>query len=175
MATRRFRTLVPLTVALIAGACTAAPSSSAPARLDSQHQFCPAGSTRPARENPRSAEVLVPMAPRELLVCRYYGLNEPPSHPAGTLAAEGLLRRTAPTRSLAREFDALEPFPDRPLHCPADDGSALLAIFRYRSQPEVPVRVNLTGCRGATNDRLRQTFFLSGRLQDRLEALAPLS
>lgn len=113
------------------------------------------------------------MVPRELLVCRYYGLNEPPSHPAGTLAAERLLRRAASTRSLAREFDGLRPFPAGPLSCPMDDGSALLAIFRYRSQPEVPVSVNLTGCRGATNDRLRQAFFLSGRLQDRLEALAP--
>jgi hypothetical protein len=172
VAKRLSKTLVPMAIGMIVAVWVASASSSVPVRLEASRPFCPATRfQRPPSENTRSAEVLVPMAPHELLVCRYYGLNEPPGHPAGTLAAEGLLRRTAPTRSLAREFDALESFPDRPLHCPMDDGSTLLAIFRYRSQPEVPVEVSITGCGGAVNGLMPHAFFTSSRLQNRLKAL----
>jgi len=172
MANRRSKTLVPLAVAMVATVWVASASSSVQGRLESSRPFC--ASTRfltPPDENPRSASVLVPAAPRQVLLCRYYGLNEPPGRPAGTLAAERFLPRPAPSRSLAREFDALKPFPDGPIHCPMDDGSGLYALFRYASQPEATVRVSLSGCRGAANDLMRRAFFTSSRLQNRLRAL----
>jgi hypothetical protein len=53
---------------------------------------------------------------------------------------------------LASEFDGL-----RPMHgttvCPADTGSAELALFTYRSGPDDPIMIGLSGCEIVSNGR----------------------
>jgi hypothetical protein len=172
----RLKALVPVfSVAVVVAICASSMAFGSMTRhVKASRPVCaPRLGLRPANDNPQSASVLVPMAPREVLLCRYYGLNQPPGNPARAprkLAAERLLRRVAPSRSLAREFDALQPFPEGPIYCPADDGSALYALFIYASQQAVPVEAHLSGCPSASNGRAG-LFWASPRLEERLKAL----
>jgi hypothetical protein len=53
----------------------------------------------------------------------------------------------------ARSLDALKPYPegDGVITCEEDNGSRILAFFRYPKTGTVVVRISLTGCPGAVN------------------------
>ena len=128
--------------------------------------------------NPRADALTVPMAPRELQLCRYYGFggfeHQTPKTQAraGDLQGERILRNSIPVRSIAREFNRLRMLP-RGLHtCPADEGAVLYAIFSYDGEPNVSVEVHLSGCTGAWNGRTKRGGYATPHLRHRLEKLA---
>jgi hypothetical protein len=87
----------------------------------------------------------VPDGARSVLLCRYRGLNPQPKRP-GTLARARTVTTARIVRRLARELDALGPFPPRARACPKDDGSEVVAFFRYARTGDDPVAVTLGGC-----------------------------
>jgi hypothetical protein len=174
-AMRRLAIAATVPVVTVALGTLVASASSSTGPLESSRPVCAAHLwLRPENRNRASSQVLVPMAPREVLLCRYYGStnrSDTPKGPFGTLAGDRLVRPAAPTRSLAREFDDLQPLPDHPVHCRRDDGAALYALFRYDHQREVPVKVGFSGCAVVTNGRMDDAFFLSNHLARRLGRL----
>jgi hypothetical protein len=97
---------------------------------------------------------LVPAGARQVLLCRYGGLN------AGAERMRLVKSRmvlAAPTVvQLAREFNMLHAFPSGPLSCPADFGAKVIAIFRYlpTQKSDDPVTVDTSGCTPVTNGHL---------------------
>jgi hypothetical protein len=103
---------------------------------------------------PSSGGALVPRGATSLLLCRYHGLN--PTRTARRLARARLVTSGARIGSLTAEFDSL-PKLGRGILCPLDDGSEIVATFRYpRARADV-VDVGLTGCRVVSNGRLSRT------------------
>jgi hypothetical protein len=90
-----------------------------------------------------------------VLLCRYRGVNPNPDA-AATLTTARRIRRLAAVRRLAHEFNALRSVQPGGgvIACPADDGSKVIAFFRYPSAPDDPVTVNLRGCRSVTNGQV---------------------
>jgi hypothetical protein len=125
----------------------------------------PAASSCPARLPATVASArtgagmeLVPAGVRSLLLCSYRGLN-----PAGTaheLDQTRRVRSAAELDWLVRTFNAL-PARSGLTGCPMDDGSAVLAIFGYRTAPPVEVSVGLTGCRVVQNGAITRTASLT--------------
>jgi len=94
---------------------------------------------------------LVPPGPVAIRLCRYAGLNARPP-----LALERALLVTSKTQiaRLAREYDALPPFPPGLFACPFDDGSQVLAQIAYPGGRRVMVAFPHTGCLRVTNGDL---------------------
>lgn len=112
---------------------------------------------------------LVPIAARELIVCRYAGLDDP--HPQ-RLDGRGTVTDPASVASWRKRFDALpEPAGGR-FNCPNDDGSALLAGFLDGRGTAAVVRVSLRGCQFASNGATTRAAGGSGGLLDDLSRLA---
>ena len=118
----------------------------------------------------------VPIAPRELQLCRYYGygIKQTPKTQAraGKLQGERILRNPVAVRSIAREFNRLKKLSNQPTTCFFDEGAVLYAIFNYEDEPNVPVEVHLSGCLSAYNGRTKRAGYATPRLRHRLEALA---
>jgi hypothetical protein len=96
---------------------------------------------------------LAPAGAVALRLCRYGGLNG--SAPLA-LARSWLVTAPAIVGRLAREFDALPAYPKGAIfHCPAEDGSQVLALFAYPSGERVVLALQLTGCRVVTNGDLQ--------------------
>lgn len=117
---------------------------------------------------------VVPMGARQVLLCRYSGLDSFPQPVRGAfgLRDDLLVTQRATVASLASQLNRL-PVPPRVVACPADDGEAIVAIFRYRSGVANPVDVGLSGCTLVTNDHLTRCAALAAgrRLLDRLMAM----
>jgi hypothetical protein len=93
-----------------------------------------------------------------LLLCSYHGLNPPAQ--AHRLEHVRLVSAPAELAQLTREFNALHRQPPITFHCPMDDGSEILAIFRYVDAPPDPISVGLTGCQIVSNGHLTRTASL---------------
>src|SRR5947209_4038962 len=111
---------------------------------------CPRHDRQPLVSRAAGASAaLAPGRPQAVLLCRYSGLQGPRAR-WQHLVGERLVRRADRVRHLASELNALPPVSGVQA-CPADNGSAIVAIFRYRSGSDNPVTVGLTGCRLTTN------------------------
>ncbi len=86
------------------------------------------------------------------MLCRYSGLND---HPPSSLTAIRALRGRGRVRKLVARFDALRPLTGT-AHCPADDGSQILAVLFYGGGHRVTISVGLTGCNLVTNGDLHR-------------------
>jgi len=112
---------------------------------------CPASA--PPAPKAGGASILVPPGAVSLLLCRYGGLNSKAPH--------RLLRaRFVSTRKeiggIVGSLDRL-PKMRKVIMCPMDDGSEIVATFRYPSAAPVTIDIGLTGCRTITNGRLTRT------------------
>jgi hypothetical protein len=108
---------------------------------------------RLVNRNPRASTQLVPSGADSLLLCRYGGLNAGPN--AGRLAASATVKAAATIARLTSDFNALPR--QRAVHCPMDDGSAIIATSGYANGAPDPVQVGLKGCRTVSNSRLTRT------------------
>jgi photosystem II stability/assembly factor-like uncharacterized protein len=121
-------------------------------------QGLPAGTTCPLvpqpvhGSNPLARTVLVPPAASSLVLCRYAGLNAG-SRSGGQLVAATRTTDGATVVHLTNELDALRALP-KGISCPFDDGSDILAVFRYRHAVSNAVRISLRGCHAAANGHL---------------------
>jgi hypothetical protein len=121
----------------------------------------------PEANNPRSDHILVPPFAQQVMLCRYFGSGR-----HYRLAGAHLIRTNSKVAILTREFDGLKPSTSHGYHsCFFDDGAALYAIFSYEGEPEVPVRVKLSGCESASNGRYFRGFPMTTRLTQRLMRL----
>ena len=82
-----------------------------------------------------------------LLLCRYRGLN--PRSTALRLRSSRLLTDRSEIASITATLSAL-PRETAGIHCPMDDGSAIIARFTYARGGEAVVRIGLSGCRTVT-------------------------
>lgn len=123
---------------------------------------------------PGTEKLLVPPGARQVLICRYGGLNAGRSKLR--LVHLNLVSDRNTVTRLADEFDALPPFGKGTIVCPADVDRNIIAIFRYQraSKSDDPVTVNTSGCTPVTNGHLlRIAAFPPGRaLTSELQALA---
>lgn len=121
-----------------------------------------------------SRATLVPPGARQVLLCRYRGLN-PSLAAAFRLVAQRLIGRRQPVARLTGEFDALKPFQGGSFACPADFGVKIVAIFRYLPTPrsDDPVTLDPNGCASVSNGHLIRTAMLppGSALIGQLEAL----
>jgi hypothetical protein len=120
---------------------------------------CPARARNPLTSTTSGAATeLVPPGPRQVLLCRYSGLNPTPAH-AGRLLAHRLVRSPRTISQLTARFDALRPFGSGAYSCPVDFGVTIIAFFRYLPTPESddPVSVDPGGCTPVTNGRITRT------------------
>jgi hypothetical protein len=110
----------------------------------------------PANRNSAAAQILVPpRGARRLLLCRY---GEPIDVDRGALGGSVLITRKARVRGLARKLNSLKAVPSGTYSCPADNGSVVVASFRYLTAPADPVFVQLSGCRWVSNGQLPTTY-----------------
>lgn len=146
---------------LLAGQAAAGPSLGCPATQPPTTLSARAGAAR----------TLVPQGARSLLLCSYHGLN--PASTARRLEQGRLVQAAAELTRLTGELDALRQQPGIVFHCPLDDGSEILAIFRYPSGAPNPVSVGLTGCQIVSNGHVNRTASLppGPTLIGQLEAL----
>lgn len=105
----------------------------------------------------------MPPDARTVLLCRYRGLNDPTGH-VGSLARSVHVTRRPTIRALVHRLDTLKGFPrGKAIACPADDGSEVVAFFRYRRLPVDAVVVHMQGCGPVSNGRItRSALFSSG-------------
>lgn len=144
--------LIPLAFATLASVLASLAAAPPPARAASP---CPAHAPLSLpNANPRAARVLVPLGATSVQLCRYRGLNAGP--PPQTLERARVVRSAATIERLTRRLDGL-PRLRSGIHCPMDDGSEVVAIFRYRGEPADPVRVGLSGCELVANGRVTRT------------------
>lgn len=128
---------------------------------------CPRHDRQPlVSRAPGASAVLVPGQPQAVLLCRYSGLQGPRAR-WQRLLRQRLVRQRARVGRLASELNALPPV-NGVQACPLDNGSAIVAIFRYRSGPDDPVTVRLTGCRLTTNGYVHRE---AGSIADELRRL----
>lgn len=124
---------------------------------------------------------LVPAGARRVLLCRYSGLAGFPQ-PVGSarfrLIAHHIVTTPATVRSLATDLNALKPAIGARA-CPSDNGTAIVAFFRYGSAPKAddPVTIDLSSCSSVTNGLLQRTAgTVSGlRLVRQLKLLTPFA
>jgi hypothetical protein len=109
---------------------------------------------RLVNRNTHASTRLVPSGADTLLLCRYGGLNAGPN--TGRLAASVTVKAAATLARLTSDFNAL-PRQRAGLHCPMDDGSAIIASFGYGHAAPDPVQLGLKGCRAVSNGRLTRT------------------
>jgi hypothetical protein len=134
---------------------------------------CPAIAPKLPSATPSSRGELVPAGATSLLLCRYHGLN--PAVTARRLEGMRLVTAAPRIAQLAVELDALPKLPRGIIACPFDDGSEIVATFRYpRARADV-VDVGLAGCRVVANGRLSRTAIGAAgvRLLAQLTALVP--
>jgi hypothetical protein len=123
--------------------------------------------------NDRQPDAVVPNGAIGILLCRYYGFGSSTASSyerQGKLAREGGVGGPPVVPEVVREFqDSKRLTGSGVTACPDDSGERMLAIFRYRREPPVPVEVNLGGCSfaGASG---RPGIAVSGRLVRRLES-----
>lgn len=121
------------------------------------YKTCPARDRQPLTSTtPGASRMLVPSGARQVLVCRYSGLN--PISRSLRLQAERLVINRSTVGRLASEFNALTQLRGV-FNCPADFGRNIIAIFRYLPAPKSddPVTLDLTGCTSVTNGHLTRT------------------
>lgn len=117
------------------------------------------------------------MMPKATQICRYYGSGLTPKAQhekttPGHLRSEFILKKLASVRSIAQEFDALQPAPEGPIYCPSDDGERLYAVFAYPDgEPSVAVEVDLSGCPFVANGKTGHLFWATSQLTHRLRRL----
>lgn len=130
----------------------------------------PRASMRPANHNRLAKAILVPRGAIEVLLCRYYGLDETPRSKKrpGWVARERVIRRRRAVERFGTELDQLRPMPNRPITCPRDSGSQIDVIFVYRHMKDDVVTVGLSGCQTVVNERLHRGFWLSRSLRRQL-------
>ena len=97
---------------------------------------------------PRARHRLAPTGARAVRLCRYSGLNDKPRL---ALIQSALIRSPKTVSRLVAEFDQVPPPSTRPVACPADDGSEIVAHLAYRSGHSVRIDVHLSGCGGFSN------------------------
>ncbi len=121
-----------------------------------------------------ASAMLVPPGAREVLLCRYSAAGlAPKSVPLARLIAHRLVTRLATVESLASALNALRT-QQGPYACPADNGKAIIAFFRYSLRSDDPVTIGLSGCSIVTNGHLNRLAGVtaSGRgLLSQLDAL----
>lgn len=131
-----------------ASAGTGVPPTGGPTP-NAAHRICPRQiDLVPYRHDRAAHRRLVPGRPDRLVLCRYTGLTQP--NPEGLRRSRAVDGRRH-VRRLAHRFNQLPPFSSGPIACPADFGETLLARFRYPHARDDYVRVDLAGCRLATN------------------------
>ncbi len=136
---------------------------------------CPHRSQPPAPASPftEAAAVLVPPAPRSVVLCRYRGLDSDPDRSLWLARARRL--GPGPTLStIAARLNALKPWPfigGLPTSCPADDASQVIAHFGYPNDVASAVTVDLEGCNTVTNGRIFRTAYPSDPVLGQLERL----
>jgi hypothetical protein len=97
---------------------------------------------------------LVPTGATSLLLCRYRGLN--PYRKRFRLLGSGTVRATSKVAHLGAELDSLKVLTG-PVACPNDDGSQIVAYFRYRDGSLDVVRVGTTGCEVVSNGHVSRS------------------
>jgi len=132
-----------------------ASANSSPADAPGYYRHCPHKDRDPRSQGDAAKLMLVPDGAYEALICRYRGLNPQPAQ-VRTLAYSRQLTRRATLRQLARQFNALKPWPGNggTTSCPFGDASEVVAFFRYRRSPDDPVSAQLNGCRSVSNGQL---------------------
>jgi len=109
---------------------------------------CPTHPPRsvPAHQIAGTAAAMVPGHPNVLLACRYHGFNQP--QPVGSLAK---FARLSPA-PIARALNVLPPVPkDAVFHCLVDFDERILLFFAYPDGSRLTVKIEIGGCRFATN------------------------
>jgi hypothetical protein len=127
----------------------------------------------PASSFTDAGAVLVPSAPRSVVLCRYRGLDSDPDMSL-TLARARRLGPGHTLSTIAARLNALEPWPftgGLPTSCPLDDASQVIAHFGYPNGATSAVTVDLTGCNTVTNGRIDRTAYPSGPVLGQLERL----
>lgn len=165
MRSRGVRKLVAGAVALsaVAAAIVAlSPTATAGSHGLRIYRTCPARDVRQLTSTTSGANrQLVPSGSRQVLICRYGGLD------AGAARMRLVSSRRVVDQStaahLAKEFDALHRFRNGSYSCPADFGAKIIAIFHYLPAPKSddPVSVDISGCMPVTNGHLIRTAMLS--------------
>lgn len=151
-----------LAVVVVSSGATAGAHRTVTAGLHT-YSVCPASDRRePTSTAAGSRAILVPPGARQVLLCRYSGVNPSPRS-AGRLLAQRLIGYRQTVARLTGEFDALKPFHRGAYACPADFGVKILAIFRYRtpSRSDDPVTLDPNGCAGVGNGHLIRTAALA--------------
>lgn len=121
----------------------------------------------PGNDNRRSRKILVPSGAQMVLLCRYAG--------SGNLGRERWLSKPTSVESLIRAFDQLQAAPSGPHGCFFDNGASMLAYFAYGQEPQVPLRIGLSGCTEAYNGHPGLgAFVLTPSLVRRLKALTAI-
>jgi len=103
---------------------------------------------------PRLDDILVPVAARKLILCRYNGANATPW--LGLTESKVVVDAQAADRWRQR-FNSLPALQPGANDCPLDDdGSSILAVFVASATSYTVVQVQLRGCRVASNGRIGQ-------------------
>ncbi len=115
----------------------------------------------PSSTTTGATATLVPAGARQVLLCRYSGLAGFPTPVASAsfrLIARHLVITRTTVGSLASELNALKPATGARA-CASDNGTAIIAFFRYGSAPRAddPVTIELSGCSSVTNGHLQRT------------------
>jgi hypothetical protein len=132
---------VAVLVSLAAALFPAAPLAAAP-------RACPKLAPAPPGGKPHGRGTLVAKGASAVLLCRYAGLDAATPR---RLVRERLVTSDAQVARLTAAFDALRVLPPGIRSCPLDDGSEIVAAFRFRSGGDDVVRVGLSGCRVVGN------------------------
>jgi len=148
MVSWRWLTASALVAALIA-------SDAAVGESPTTYSACPHRDTDPRSQGDAAKMALVPPGAYRVLLCRYHGLNSAVAQ-ARTLAYSRKVTSTKRVRQLARQFNALKPWPSSGVvtTCPFDDESEVVAFFRNGRSADVPVSSKLNGCRSVTNGQI---------------------
>jgi hypothetical protein len=133
---------------------------------------CAAREPQPVKPVAGGPPQLVPSGATALRLCRYRGLN--PAATALRLRSSRVVTNNAEVASTALALNRL-PREQAVIHCPMDNGSAILASFSYAHSPAVVLHIGLSGCVTVTGAYLpaRTAAGPAGaRLVGRLEQLA---
>jgi hypothetical protein len=86
---------------------------------------------------------LVPVAAREIVLCRYNGMNETPY---GKLRTARVITNRATVAGWRRRFNALPAVRGGPRNCPMDDARLLRIAFVATPSSYVVLTTDLAGC-----------------------------
>lgn len=124
-------------------------------------------------QRPGATNTLVPSGATSLAICRYEGMNPPPTGAQFQLLAAGKVTDPNAINQITTSINVLSADTGSS-SCPAEDGSAVLAIFRYPSGSADPVRMDLGGCGGVTNGHVKRNWNMSLR-QEILGLTSPVT